>query len=85
MAAAVEPRPSISGAIATTREEHSTMTRDDLRKLSDDQLRALSDDQFWGAIEPQGLCPRCDDPRLVSEAKRRNATPTPRETRAKWD
>jgi len=47
------------------------VTKADLAKLDDRQLRALSDDEFWGAIEPDGLCPRCDDPKLVAEAKRR--------------
>jgi hypothetical protein len=48
------------------------MTKDDLRALSDEQLRALSHDEFWHAVEPEGVCPSCDDPRLVAEAKRRN-------------
>jgi len=49
-----------------------TMTIEQLRELSDDQLRALTDDEFWGAVEPEGVCPGCD-PRLAEEARRRNA------------
>jgi hypothetical protein len=55
----------------------TTMTRNDLLKLSDHALRALSDDEFWGAIEPQGICPQCDDRRLVREAWRRREETLP--------
>jgi hypothetical protein len=47
------------------------MTKDDLRKLSAEQLRALSDGEFWDAVEPEGVCPDCDQ-RLGAEARRRN-------------
>jgi len=48
------------------------MTKDDLSKLSDAQLQALTDDEFWSAVEPEGVCPDCDEARLVAEANRRN-------------
>jgi len=41
-----------------------------LRKMSDAKLQALTDDEFWGAIEPDGICPSCD-PRLAAEVRRR--------------
>jgi hypothetical protein len=44
-----------------------------LQRLSDAQLRALTDDEIWDVIDPEGLCPNCDDARLVAEARRRNA------------
>jgi hypothetical protein len=47
-------------------------TREQLNTMSDEQLCALTDDEFWGAIEPEGICPDCD-PRLAAEAERRNA------------
>ena len=48
------------------------VTREQLTQLSDDQLQALPGDEFWDAIEPDGICPDCDDPRVVIEAFRRN-------------